>query len=154
MWPVVYHCRGIYDNKFRTNVVVVGFYDALNISGHCVAFYSEREKADKFYSETLISAWGSFTCCKSTTRDPRLYFLSEGSLIQDLYTLKKIHRPRPSLNSRTLDPVESMITTGSSGSTTKVSFPQVFPLNLCMNFWIAPCVLYDLPILEFVASLC
>ena len=49
----------------------------------------EREKSDKFCSEALISTWGSFTCCKSTTRDPRLYFPSEGSHSQDFYALKK-----------------------------------------------------------------
>ena len=54
-----------------------------------VAFYSEREKSDKFCSEALISAWGSFTCHKCTTRDPRLYFPSEGSHAQGLYALKK-----------------------------------------------------------------
>ena len=30
----------------------------------------EREKSDKFSSEAPISAWGSFTCRKSTTRYP------------------------------------------------------------------------------------
>ena len=43
-----------------------------------VAFYSEREKSDKLCSEVLISVWGSFTCRKSTTQDPRLCFASEG----------------------------------------------------------------------------
>ena len=38
-----------------------------------IAFYSEREKSDKFCSEALISAWVSFTYRKSKTRDPRLY---------------------------------------------------------------------------------
>ena len=33
-----------------------GFYDALNILGHCVAFDSERETSDKFSSEALLSA--------------------------------------------------------------------------------------------------
>ena len=77
-----------------------------------VAFYIEGGKSDKFYSEALISAWGSFTCCKSTTRDQRLYFPSEGSLTQEFQVLKKIHRSRPGLNPRTSDPVVSMITTG------------------------------------------
>ena len=54
-----------------------------------VAFYSEREKSDKFCSEALISAWGSFTCRESTTRDPWLYFPSEGSHTQYVYALKK-----------------------------------------------------------------
>ena len=55
-----------------------------------VAFYSEREKSDKFCSEDLILASGSFTCRKSTTQeDPRLYFPSKGSHTQDIYNLKK-----------------------------------------------------------------
>ena len=58
-----------------------------------VAFYSEREKFDKFSSEALISAWGSFTYRKSTTRDPRLYFPSEGNHTQDFYGLKKYIDP-------------------------------------------------------------
>ena len=75
-----------------------------------VAFYSEREKSDKFCSEVLISAWGSFTCRKSTTRDQWLYFPSEEDL-------KKIHRPRPGLKPQTSNPVASMITTGPPVST-------------------------------------
>ena len=54
-----------------------------------VASYIEHEKAYKFCSEALISAWGSFTCRKSTTRDPRVYFPSDGSHNQDFYALKK-----------------------------------------------------------------
>ena len=54
-----------------------------------VAFYSERGKSDKFFSEALISACGSFTCRKSTIRDPGLYFSTEGSHTQDFYALKK-----------------------------------------------------------------
>ena len=53
----------------------------------------EREKSDKFCSEALILAWGSFTCRKSTTWDPRLYFPYEGSHIQDFYALKKSIEP-------------------------------------------------------------
>ena len=48
-----------------------------------VAFCSELENSDKFYSEALISASDSFTCRKSTTRDPRLYFSSERSHNED-----------------------------------------------------------------------
>ena len=47
-----------------------------------VALYSEREKSDKFCSEALIS-----------TRDPRLYFLSEGSHTQEFYALKNPSTP-------------------------------------------------------------
>ena len=54
-----------------------------------VAFHSEPEKSDKFCSEALILAWGSFKCRKSTTRDPWIYFPSEGSHTQDFYALKK-----------------------------------------------------------------
>ena len=69
-------------------------YDALNSSGHLVSlFYSAREKSDKFCSETLIFAWGSFTCRKSTTRYPRIYFPSEGNHTQDFYALKKSFDP-------------------------------------------------------------
>ena len=53
-----------------------------------VAFYSDHEKSDKFCSEALISAWGSFTCHKSMTWDPRLYFPSKGSHTQDFYAMK------------------------------------------------------------------
>ena len=71
----------------------------------------EREKSDKFCSEALISAWGSFTCGKSTTRDPWMYFPSEGSHTRDFYALKNLSNPRTSV------PEASMITTGPPGST-------------------------------------
>ena len=67
-------------------VVNLGSTKLLTTQVISVAFYSEREKSDKFSSETLISAWGSFTCRKSTTRDPRLYFSSEGSILR-IFTL-------------------------------------------------------------------
>ena len=53
-------------------VVVVdsGFATLLTSQVISVAFYSERENYDKFCSEALILAWGSFTCRKSMTRDP------------------------------------------------------------------------------------
>ena len=54
-----------------------------------LVFYIEREKSDKFCSESLISAWDSFMCHKSTTWDQWLYFPSEGSHTQDFYILKK-----------------------------------------------------------------
>ena len=73
-----------------TGVVVVdlGFTTLLTSQVISVAFYRERETSEKFCSEALISACGSFTCRKSTTRDPRLYFPSEGSHNQDFYALK------------------------------------------------------------------
>ena len=56
-----------------------------------VAFCSVRKTSNKFRSEALISASGTFTCkCrKCATRDLRLYFPSEGSHTQDFYALKK-----------------------------------------------------------------
>ena len=66
----------------------LGFTTLLTSQIISVAFYSERENADKFCLEALISAWGSFTCRKSMTRDPWLYFPSEGSHTQDFYALK------------------------------------------------------------------
>ena len=70
-------------------VLLLGFMTLFNILGHCITYNIEREKSDKFCSEALISAWGSFTCRKSTTQDPRLCFPSEGSHTQDFYALKK-----------------------------------------------------------------
>ena len=79
-----------------STVVVIGldFTTLLTSQVISVAFYSDREKSDRFCSEALVSAWGSFTCRKFTTRDPRLYFPSEGSHTKDFYAQKKIHRPR------------------------------------------------------------
>ena len=37
---------------------------------------------------TSTSIQGSFTCHKSTTRDPRLYFPSEGRRAEDFFALK------------------------------------------------------------------
>ena len=61
-------------------MLYLGFTTLLTSQVINVAFYSEREKYDKFCSEVLISAWGSFTCRKSTTRDQWLYFPSEEAL--------------------------------------------------------------------------
>ena len=58
-----------------------------------VAFYIDREKSDRFCSEALISASGSFSWRKSTTRDQRLNFPPEGSFTQDFYALKKYIDP-------------------------------------------------------------
>ena len=64
-------------------VVDLGSMTFLTSKVISVASYSKREKSDKFCSEALISAWGSFTRRKSTTRDQRLYFPSEGIHTQD-----------------------------------------------------------------------
>ena len=84
---------------------VVGFYDTFNILGHQRRFRYRAWKVRQIFSEALISAWGSFTCRKSTTRDPCLYFSSEGSRTQGFYALKTSNRHRPGLNPRTSDPV-------------------------------------------------
>ena len=47
----------------------MGFTILLTYHVISVAFYSEREKYDKFIAEALISALGAFKCRKSTTRD-------------------------------------------------------------------------------------
>ena len=86
-----------------------------------VAFYSEHEKSDKFCSEALISAWGSFTCRKFTTRVTHGFTSLPKEVILRNFMLWKIHRPRTGLNPRTSDPVASMITTGPPGSTTEYS---------------------------------
>ena len=51
-------------------VVDLGFTTLLTSQVISVAFYSEREKSDKFCSQTLISAWGSFPCRKPTALLP------------------------------------------------------------------------------------
>ena len=53
-----------------------------------VAFYSEREKSDILLKGSNFGL-RFFTCRKSTTRYPRLFFPSEGSPNQDFYSLKK-----------------------------------------------------------------
>ena len=58
----------------------LGFTTLLTSHVISMTFYSEREKSDRFCSDALISTRGSFTCCKSTTRDPWLYFPSDGSV--------------------------------------------------------------------------
>ena len=70
-------------------VVDLDFTTLLAAQVISVTFYIEREKSDKFCSEALISAWGSFTYRKSMTLDQRLFFPSEGSYTQDFYALKK-----------------------------------------------------------------
>ena len=98
-------------------LLLLGFTTHLNILGHQRRFRQiERCKADKFCSEALISAWGSFTCRKSTTRDTRLYFPSIGSHTQDFDCLKIIHRPRLGSNPRTSHPEASIITPRPPGS--------------------------------------
>ena len=107
-------------------VVVLGFTTLLTSEVISVAFYSEREMSGKFCSEALISASGSFTCRKSTRRDPRLYFPSDGSHSGFLRS-EKIHRPRPGLNPRTSDPVASMITMRPPGSIPDWSWESTQP---------------------------
>ena len=48
-------------------VVLLGFTTLLTSQVIRVAFYSELERSDKFCSQTLISAWSSFTCRKSSS---------------------------------------------------------------------------------------
>ena len=50
---------------------------------------------------TSTSTQGSFTCRKSATRDPRLYFPSEGRCAEDFFRPEKSWRLRPGLNPRT-----------------------------------------------------
>ena len=51
---------------------------------------------------------GSFTCCKATTWDRRLYFPSEGRRAEDFFALK-IRRLRPGVNTRTWVPKASTL---------------------------------------------
>ena len=67
-------------------VVDLGLTTPLTSQFISVAFYTEREKSDKFCSEALISAWGSFTCRKSTTRDTSF---PKEVILRIFYALKK-----------------------------------------------------------------
>ena len=69
-----------------------------------VTFYSEHGKYNKFCSEALISAWGSFTCRESMTQDPWLYFPSKGSHTEDFYSLKKSINPGNAPHSSDMSP--------------------------------------------------
>ena len=97
--------------------VDLGFTTLLTSQVISAVFCSERKKSDKFCSEALISAWSSIMCRKSTTRDPWLYFPSEGSHTQHFYALKKSIDPGRVLYPRTSDPVASTITMEPPGST-------------------------------------
>ena len=88
-WASNNHCAPLTVEVLWWGVAVdLGFTTLLTSLVISDALYSEREKSEKFCSEALISAWGSFTCRKSTTRDPRLYFPSEVSHTQYFYALK------------------------------------------------------------------
>jgi hypothetical protein len=54
---------------------------------------------------------GSLTCHKYKTRDPQLYFPSEGRHAQDFLRPEKIRRLWPGLNPRSWVPEASMLTT-------------------------------------------
>jgi len=58
---------------------------------------------------TFTSLLGSFTCCKFTTWERRLYFSSEGRSAEDFFA-RKIRRLRPGLNPRTWVPEASTLT--------------------------------------------
>ena len=99
-------------------MLYLGFTTLLTSQVISIAFYIEREKSNKYCLEALILTWDSFTCRKSTTRELRLYFPSEGSHTQDVYALKNPSNPRTS------DPEANMITTGPPWSTAVMSRSQ------------------------------
>ena len=90
---IVSHFTSIIIHSILIEVVDLGFTTLLTYQVISVAFYNEREKSDTFSSRALISAWDSFTCRKSTIRDPRLYYISKGNHIQDFYALKNPSTP-------------------------------------------------------------
>ena len=115
-------CQYIFQHNnfsFLSNCCVLWHFKHL---GSSASLPTQHEKADKFCSEALILAWGCFTCRKSTTRDPQLYFPSEGSHTQDFYTLKKSINPGWDQTRWTSDPEESMITTGLPGLTKNTEY--------------------------------
>ena len=128
-----------------SRIVDLGSTKPLTSQVISVTFYNERKKSDKLCSEALISAWVSFTCRKSTTRDPRLYFPAKENHTQEFYDLKKFNWPRPGLNPRTSDPVASMITTRPLGSTQKGKNVRRVTIHMLQKLKIHNIeVLYDL----------
>ena len=116
--------------------LVLGFMTLLTSQVISVTFYSEREKFDKFCSEALISAWGSFTCYKSKTRDPRLYFPSEGRHTQDFYALKKsINLGRVWTLGTSNEKLHAMLSLGWGKYETTNLFPFIYRMTtFCRHF--------------------
>ena len=112
-------------------VVDLGFTTLLTSQVISVAFYSEGENSDKLCSEALISAWGSLTCCKSTTWETLLYFPSERSHTQDFFTVWKNPSTPAGIEPATSDPDASMITTGPPGSTQELVNACLHRTDLC-----------------------
>ena len=95
-----------------------GFTTLLTSQVISVIFYSEREKSDKFCSEVLISAWGSFSAVNLRHGTHGFTSLQKKVIIYSGFLRsEKIHRFRPGFNPRTSDPVASIITTGPQEST-------------------------------------
>ena len=109
-------CGSLTYKNCNSSLVDLGFTTLLTSQVISVAFYSEREKSDKFCSEAVISARGSFTYRKSTTRDSRLYTPFRRKSYSGFLRCEKIHRLRPGSNPRTSNSEASMITTGPPGS--------------------------------------
>jgi hypothetical protein len=90
-----------------------------NCSGQMEPSISEGGKLRARNGRLLWPYWsdfhenhkGSFTCRKYTTRDPQLYFPSEGRHAQDCFRPEKIRRLRPGLNPRSWVREASMLTT-------------------------------------------
>ena len=57
-------------SQMNTEAVIDLSFTLLTSQVNSITFYSEHEKSDKFCSEVLISARGSFTCHKFTTWRP------------------------------------------------------------------------------------
>jgi hypothetical protein len=98
MWGYQLHNRPILDTLIQPSETSSSNYQRLSRRSRETRV---RKWLLNFADEHLLCSYGSFTCRKSTTWDRRLYFPSEGRRATDFITLK-IHRPRPSLNPRTL----------------------------------------------------
>ena len=120
LYPDFYRCHPSIRSSCSS---FLGFTSHLTSQVIIVAFYSEREKSDKFCSETLISAWGSLRAVNQWHETHGFSSLPK-EVIFMIFTLWKIHRLLPDLNPRTLDPVASMITMGPPGSISSIRQSQ------------------------------
>ena len=114
------YVTNFYQRIVKEVLLLLCFTKLFNILGHQRRFRHRAWKSDKLCSEALISAWGSFTCRKSTTH----------GFTRDFYALKKSIDPRPGLNPRTSYPEASMITTVPPGSTNANFLPG---LSVCSD---------------------
>ena len=117
--------RETVEDAFST--LLLGFTTPFNILGH------QRRFRDRACSEALISSWGSSTCRKPTTRDPRLYFPSEGSHLFRIFTLWKNPSTTAGIKSANLGSRAEYDNHWTTGVDSPACEPRLSPQNICQS---------------------